>query len=82
MDAAAELKRDLEVFQSAIRGLNTAIKKSNLEWRDAQFEKISQSVKTVADGSKKVIDAARECQQALANFERIKGEDYGSSAGI
>lgn len=68
------LNKHLADFQKAVKKLGTAVNKSGIEWNDAQFNSLSNSIKSVAAASKQVLVIGGQCSSAIKRFNAIESE--------
>jgi hypothetical protein len=68
------LKKHLEDFQKAVKKLGDSVNKSGVEWNDAQFISLSNSIKGVAASSKQVLVFGNQCSSAIKRFNAIESE--------
>ena len=54
------LNKHLDDFQKAVKKFWSAVNKSGIEWKDAQFISLANSIKSVATTSKQVLVAGRQ----------------------
>lgn len=68
------LNKHLADFQKAVKKLGSAVNKSGIEWNDAQFYNLSNSIKSVAATSKQVLVIGGQCGSAIKRFNAIESE--------
>lgn len=68
------LNKHLADFQKAVKKLGTAVNKCGIEWNDAQFVNLSNSIKGVAASSKQVLIIGNQCCTAIKRFNAIESE--------
>ena len=68
------LNKHLADFQKAVKKLGSAVNKSGIEWTDAQFNSLSNSIKNVATTSKQVLVFGGQCGSAIKRFNTIESE--------
>lgn len=69
-----ELKRQMEDFQKAVKRLGDTVNKSGVDWHDAQFVSLLNSIKSVAASSKQVLIIGSQCSSAVKRFIAIESE--------
>lgn len=74
MEQSNALQQDIKAFQLAVKKLSDAVNKCGIAWNDKQFQKLSDSIKTVASSSKRVIVSGSNCENAIRRFQRIESE--------
>lgn len=74
MERSSALKKDIDSFQLTVRKLSDSINKCGIDWNDAQFQKLSASIKSLASSSKQLIASASECESAIKRFQQIESE--------
>lgn len=70
----SSLKQNTDAFQAAAKKLGDTLRKSQVEWNDAQYERVRDAVRTVASMSKQVIMAGNRCEAAVKRFNSIESE--------
>lgn len=68
------LKNQLSGFQKAVKKLGDTVNKSGVKWNDAQFSRLSSSIKTVASSFKQVSIIGSQCCSAIKHFNAIENE--------
>ena len=68
------LNKHLATFQRAAHKLEYAVIKSEIEWNDAQFYNLRNSVKNVAADSRQVLLIGGRCISAIKRFNAIESE--------
>lgn len=74
MEQSSALKQDIKSFQFAVKKLSGVVNRCGLDWSDKQFQKLSDSIKSVASSSKRVIMAGSDCENAIRRFQQIESE--------
>lgn len=74
MTDEVELNRHLDDFQKAVQKLGSEIKKSEINWNDAQFHNLSDSIRSIAAASKQVLVIGGQCRSAIKRFNAIESE--------
>lgn len=68
------LNKHLADFKKSVKKLEDAVKRSGVEWKDAQFTSLSNSIKRVAAASKQVLAVGGQCVSAIKRFNSIESE--------
>ena len=68
------LQKHLGDFQIAVKRLGDTVNKSGIEWKDAQFANLSNSIKGVAASSRQVLVIGGQCTLAIKRFNTIESE--------
>ena len=74
MEQSSALKKDIDSFQLAVRKLSDSVNKCGIDWNDAQLQKLSGSIKSLASSSKQLIVSPSECESSIKRFQRIESE--------
>ena len=74
MEQSSALKKDIDSLRLAVRKLSDAVNKCEIDWNDAQFQKLSGSIKSLAASSKQLIVSVSECESAIKRFQQIESE--------
>ena len=70
----SKLKEQLDDFQKAVKKLGGTVNRSGIEWKDAQFKSLAESIGNVASLSKKVLGEGEQCSNAIKRFKAIESE--------
>lgn len=68
------LNTHLSDFVRAVKKLGETVNKSGIEWTDAQFVSLSDSIRSVAAASKQIIVIGTQCSLAVKRFNSIESE--------
>ncbi len=68
------LNNHLSDFLKAVKKLGETVNKSGIEWTDAQFVSLSDSIRSVAAASKQVLVIGTQCSSAVKRFNSIESE--------
>lgn len=70
-----QLEKDMSEFRDSVRELSHSVNGAGLEWKDAKYEELKNSISITATDSKAVLQADELLQRAVARFEAISLED-------
>lgn len=70
-----QLEKDMSEFRDSVRELSHSVNGAGLEWKDAKYEELKNSISITATDSKAVLQADELLQRAVAQFEAISLED-------
>lgn len=70
------IKKEIEIFQSAVKKLSNSIGRASSLWKDDKFSELSSSVREIASQSKEIIVMGDRCCSSIAKFEKITSEKY------
>lgn len=70
------IRKDMAVFETAVKKLSNAISRQSFIWRDAQFAELTASVKLVADESRHLLEVGDQFCSAIDQFDAIASERY------
>ena len=73
--STAEIRREIDSFQNAVKSLSDGINQSGAEWNDAHFKALSELIRNVASSSKQVIVSGGRACEVLGRFEQIAAEE-------
>ena len=71
-----DIKKDLQVFQAAVKELSDGIGRASFLWNDDKFFKLSSSVRHVATQSKELMMSGDRCCSSIDRFNKIAAEKY------
>lgn len=74
--SSAEIRKDLQEFQAAVRKLSDGVGKASALWADAKFAELSVSVSKVAVQSKDLMVSGERCCSSIDRFNSIAAERY------
>lgn len=72
----SNIKKDMDMFQRAVKKLSTEVGKASAIWGDSKFSELSSSVSTIANMSKNVIVAGNNSCHSIEKFIKISDEKY------
>lgn len=73
---SAEISKELQAFQSAVKTLGDGISKASSLWNDAKFTELSSSVGEIASQSKELMLSGDRCCSSIDKFDKIAAEKY------
>lgn len=72
----SNVKKDMDMFQKAIKKLSAEVGKAATIWGDSKFSELSSSVSAIANMSKNVIVAGNNSCHSIDKFIKISDEKY------
>jgi len=73
---SGNIKKELQLFQYAVKSLSESIKGASLLWKDKKFSELSSNVTEIASNSRDVIVAGDRCCSSIDIFEKIANEKH------
>lgn len=72
----SNVKKDMDIFQKAVKKLSNEIGKASTIWGDSKFSELSSCVSTIANMSKNVIVTGNNSCHSIDKFIKISEEKY------
>ena len=69
------LDYDMNRFQKSVRDLSDSVNRAGIEWKDAKYADLKNSISSIARDSKTVMQASEHLQFALSRFNEISSEN-------
>lgn len=70
------LQRDMADFRAAVQRIGDASKAAGILWKDAQYNKLKESIVNLAKVSGEILKTGHACCDELAKFDKIAAEEY------